>query len=471
MTALMGPRFKNLDRDTPLLLPPNLRDWLPDNHLVHFVRDAVEALDLRGFRVNERGTGDEQFPPSVMLALLIYAYATGTFGSRRIEQATYDSVPVRVLTAGTHPDHDTICAFRRHNQVLFTECFVQVLQLAQQLKVAKFGQVTVAVDGTKVLANASKHSAVSYERAGQMIEQLELEVKELLAKAEDADATPLDDGLKIPDEIVRRQARQAQLAQARAEIEARAHARYAVELAEHQAKLAERQARPARGETVRGPGPQAPTPEPQPKDQYNFTDPESRIMKAGNGQHFEQSYNPQAAVEVESRLIVGERVSVAPNDKEQLVPNVAAVAAAGTDLAAVLVDNGFFSEAAVRAVEQTATGEPSGTVVYAAVEKTGHHRSVADLEKQADPEPPPVSASKTEVMRHRLKTKAGKALYKLRQQTVEPVFGIIKSVLGFRQFRLRGLEKVSLEWTLVCLSYNFRRLHRLGLGEKLAAAG
>ena len=251
----------------------------------------------------------------------------------------------------------------------------------------------------------------------------------------------------------------------------RTHARYAVEWAEHEAKLAARQARQAQGETVRGPEPKAPTPEPQPKDQYNFTDPESRIMKAGNGDHFEQAYNAQAAVAVDSRLIVGERVSAAPNDKEQLVPTVAAIPTAVTNVAAVLVDNGFFSEAAVRAVETTATGEPSGTVVYAAVEKTGHHRSVSDLEKKADPEPPPAGASRTEVMRHRLKTKAGKALYKLRQQTVEPVFGIIKSVLGFRQFLLRGLEKVSLEWTLVCLSYNFRRLHRLGLGEQLAAAG
>jgi len=467
----MGPRFKNLDRDTPLLLPPNLRDWLPDDHLVHFVLDAVAALDLRGFRVNTRGTGDEQFPPSVLLALLIYSYATGTFGSRRIEPSTYDRVPVRVLTADSHPDHDTICAFRAQNKALFRECFVKVLQLAGALKVAKFGQVTVAADGTKILAHASKHSAVSYERAGQTIEQLELEVQQLLAKAEAADATPLDDGLKIPDEIVRRQERQAQLAQARAAIEARAHARYAVEWAEHEAKLAARQARQAQGETVRGPEPKAPTPEPQPKDQYNFTDPESRIMKAGNGDHFEQAYNAQAAVAVDSRLIVGERVSAAPNDKEQLVPTVAAIPTAVTNVAAVLVDNGFFSEAAVRAVETTATGEPSGTVVYAAVEKTGHHRSVSDLEKKADPEPPPAGASRTEVMRHRLKTKAGKALYKLRQQTVEPVFGIIKSVLGFRQFLLRGLEKVSLEWTLVCLSYNFRRLHRLGLGEQLAAAG
>jgi transposase len=460
----MATRFVPIDRDTPLLLPPNLRDWVPADHLVHFIIDAVDALDLRQVKVNLRGTGSEQYPPPMMLGLLIYSYATGIFGSRRIEQSTYDSVPVRLLTADTHPDHDTLCTFRRENQALLTESFVKVLQLAQQLKVLKFGQLTVAADGTKVLANASKHSAVSYERAGEMIAQLELEVQQLLAKAEQADATPLQDGLTIPDEITRRQERKAALAQARAEIEARAHARYNAQLAEHEQKLAERTAKKERGEKVGGQPPQPPTPTPEPGDQYNFTDPESRIMKAGNGNHFEQSYNAQAAVEVESRLIVGERVSQSPNDKQELVPTLAAIPTAAGTVAAALVDSGFFSAAAVQQIERN---EASPTV-YAAMEKTGHHRSVADLEKRPDPESPAADASIAEVMRHRLRTTAGKALYKLRQQTVEPVFGIIKAVLGFRQFRLRGRAKASLEWTLVCLAYNLKRLHRLGAGLKLA---
>lgn len=465
----MATRFVPIDRDTPLLLPPNLRDWVPADHLVHFILDAVDALDLRQVKVNTRGTGSEQYPPHLLLGLLIYSYATGLFGSRRIEQSTYDSVPVRLLTADTHPDHDTLCSFRRENQALLTESFVKVLQLAQQLKVLKFGQLTVAADGTKVLANASKHSAVSYQRAGEMIEQLELEVQQLLAKAEQADATPLQDGLTIPEEITRRQERKAALAQARAEIEARAQARYAAQLAEHEAKLAERAAKQERGEKAGGKPPQPPTPEPDAKDQYNFTDAESRIMKAGNGNHFEQSYNAQAAVEVESRLIVGQRVSQSPNDKAELVPTLASVPAEAGGLAVALVDSGFFSAAAVQQIEQTAAGKATGTTVYAAVEKTGHHRSVADLEKQPEPEAPAPGASGIEVMRHRLKTSGGKQRYKLRQQTVEPVFGIIKSVLGFRQFRLRGREKVSLEWTLVCLAYNLKRLHRLGAGLKVAA--
>jgi len=464
----MAIRFVPIDRDTPLLLPPNLRDWVPADHLVHFILDAVDALDLRQVRVNTRGTGSEQYPPHLLLGLLIYSYATGIFGSRRIEQSTYDSVPVRLLTADTHPDHDTLCTFRRENKDLLTESFVKVLQLAQQLKVLKVGQLTVAADGTKVLANASKHSAVSYQRAGEMIEQLQLEVQQLLTKAEQADATPLQDGLTIPDEITRRQERKAALAQARAEIEARAQARYAARLAEHEAKLARRAAKMERGDKVGGKPPEAPTPTPEPGEQYNFTDAESRIMKAGNGNHFEQSYNAQAAVEVESRLIVGERVSQAPNDKQELIPTLAAIPAEAGSVAAALVDSGFFSEQAVRQIEQTPTSTATGTTVYAAVEKTSHHRSVADLEKRAQPEPSAANASVQEVMRHRLKTTAGRALYKLRQQTVEPVFGIIKSVLGFRQFRLRGREKVSLEWTLVCLAYNLKRLHRLGAGLKLA---
>jgi hypothetical protein len=374
-----------------------------------------------------------------------------------------------MICADTHPDHDTICTFRRENKALLQETFVRVLELAQALKFLQVGQITVAVDGTKVMANASKHSAVSYEHAGKTIEQLDLEVKELLVKAEQADSTPLQDGLSIPEEITRRQERKAALQKARAEIEARAQARYAVELAEHEKKLAERAANKERGQRVAGPPLKAPTPQPGPGDQYNFTDPESRIMKAGSGQHFEQDYNAQAAVEVDSRLIVGERMSQAPNDKQELAPTVAAVAAPVESIAAVLTDSGFYSEAAVRAVEQTPAGQPTGTTVYAAMDKKEHHRTVRDLEKKEEPVAPAPGAGLSEVMRHRLKTKAGKDKYKLRQQTVEPVFGIIKSVMGFRQFLLRGVEKVGLEWRLVCIAYNLKRLHIMNASQKLAS--
>ena len=459
----MPTRLVNIDRDTPLLLPPNLRDWIPANHLCLFIVDAVEELDLREVKVNERGTGSEQYPPRLLLSLLIYSYATGVFGSRRIERSTYESVAVRVLCADTHPDHDTICTFRRENKELVSEAFVKVLEMAQRLKLLKVGQITVAVDGTKVLANASKHSAVSYQRAGELIEQLEMEVAQLLSKAEQADSTPLEEGLTIPDEIVRRQERKAKLAQARREIEARAKAKAVAKEAEHEKKMAQGQEGPAQGKKPRGPQPQGPPSQPQPKDQYNFTDPESRIMKAGNGNHFEQAYNAQAAVEVESLLIVGQRVSQAPNDKEQLVPTLRAIPSSVGRVEGVLVDSGFFSEAAVGQVERSERGQPTGTTVYAALEKTSHHRSVEDLEKKAEPPAVPEGSSVLQVLQQRMKTKVGKAKYKLRQQTVEPVFGIIKSVIGFRRFLLRGLEKVSLEWTWVSVAYNLKRLHRMYL--------
>lgn len=453
----MPARFINIDRDTPMFLPPDLRAWVPENHLTHFILEAVESLNLTSVRVNERGTGDEQFPPRLMLSLLIYCYATGTFSSRAIERATYDHVPARFLSGDTHPDHDTICTFRRENKALLEESFVRVLELASELKLLKIGQITVSVDGTKILANASKHAAVSYERAGEIIRQLELEVKELLCKAEQADSTPLEDGLTIPEEIVRRAQRKAALEKARAVIEQRAIERAQREQPDHETKVKERAEKRARGETVRGREPQPPSETPGPKEQYNFTDAESRIMKAGNGTPFEQAYNAQAAVEVESRLIVAPRVTDAPNDKEQLIPTTAAIPTAVVgSIGAVLVDNGFYSEEAVKAVE--ANGP---TVVYAAVKKTGHHRSVTDLEKKSDPPPPVDGASATEVMRHRVSTREGKAKYKLRQQTVEPVFGIIKEAMGFRRFSLRGLAKVGLEWTLVCLAYNLARLHRM----------
>ena len=464
----MAARLVNIDYDPPLILPPNLRDWVPAGHLAHFILDAVEEMDLHQIKVNERGTGGEQYPPRMLLALLLYCYATGVFSSRRIERATYDSVPVRMICADTHPDHDTFCTFRRENKALLQETLVRVLEMAQALKFLQVGQITVAVDGTKVLAHASKHSAVSYEHAGKTIAPLDWEVKELMVKAEQADSTPLQEGLSIPEEITRRQERKAALQKARAESEARAQARYAVALAEQEKKLAGRAAKKERGQRVGGPPPKVPTPEPGPGDQYNFTDPQSRIMKAGSGQHFEQSYNAPAAVEVDSRFIVGERVSQACNDKQELVPTVAAVAAPVESVAAVLADRGFYSEAAVHAVEQTPAGEPAGTTVYAALEKKEPHRTVSDLEKKEEPAAPAPGAELSEVMKPRLKTAVGKAKDKLRQQTVEPVFGIIKSVMGFRQFLLRGLEKVGLEWQLVCVAYNLKRLHILGAGLKLA---
>lgn len=463
MLICMATKFINIDRDTPLLLPVDLRDWVPADHLVHFIIDAVEQLDVNAAQVNERGTGSRQYPPGMLLGLLVYSYATGVFSSRQIERSTFENIAVRLLCADTHPDHDTLCAFRRKNPELLNTAFAQVLELAARCGVLRVGGITVAIDGTKILANASKHSAVSYEHADQKMQQLDLEVAELLRKAEQADAVPLQDGLSIPLEVQRRQERKAQLAKARAEMEARAFARFQAEQAEYEAKIAAREA--AQEVTGKKPSGKAPTPpdsQPGTKDQYNFTDPASRIMKAGNGAHFEQSYNAQAGVDTTSRLIVGARVCTAPNDKEQLVPDLAAILPF-VKIEHVLIDNGFVSEKAVNAVELDPCGQPTGVTVLAAMKRQPHGRTVAQLERRADPPALPLQASFAERMTHRTATAAGQALYKLRQQTVEPVFGIIKQALGFRRFSMRGLQNASLEWTLVSLAYNLKRLYNLNI--------
>lgn len=455
----MSAKFVNVDRDTALLLPPDMRAWVPEDHLVHFLLDAVEQLDLSAARVNERGSGSEQYPPSLLLGLLIYSYATGVFSSRQIERATFDSVAVRVLCADTHPDHDTLCTFRRQNAALLQRAFAQVLELAAGCGVLKVGAVTVAIDGTKVLANASKHAAVSHGHVQKSLPTLDEEIAQLLAKAEQADATPLQDGLTIPAEVARRQERKARLLQAKAEMEARAYARFQAEQAAYQASVQRRQAQAAEGKQPRGRPPKAPDPQPAGTDQVNFTDPDSRIMPTKDG--FQQSYNAQAGVDTHSRLIVGARVSQAPNDKQELAADVAAVQQ-HLSVATVLIDSGFASEAAIRQIEHDKHGRPTGLTVLAAWQRHKHGRTVAQLEQRADPPLPASDAPSLDHLRHRTATAAGRALYSLRQQTVEPVFGIIKEVLGFRRFSLRGLTKVGLEWDLVCLAYNLKRLHILG---------
>jgi len=451
----MPARFVNVDRKTPMLLPCDLREWVPADHIVHFILEAVEQISINHFQVNDRGTGSAQYPPALMLALLIYCYATGRSSSRLIEAATFSDIAVRYLCANLHPDHDSICTFRRENKAAIEAAFLKVLQLAGELKLTRVG--TISIDGTKVLANASKHAAVSYGRAGEMIEQLQLEVKQLLEKAEQADRQDQASGLNVPAELVRREKRLSALREARRVIEERAKEAAALQQKEYEAKMERRQADRDQGHKPKGKDPQPPSTEPEPKAQYNFTDPESRIMKAGSGGHFEQAYNAQAAVD-ENMLIVGAQLSPAPNDKEQLIETWAAVPLAiKPQINAILVDSGFYSEAAVRALEQPAVSTVGPVTVYAAVERSAHHHSVEDLE-QKEPAALAPEARPKERMAHRLKTRAGRALYKLRKQTVEPVFGIIKEAMGFRRFHLRGCEKASLEWKLVCLSYNFKRL-------------
>jgi transposase len=455
-SAFMACRVKQLDRNTPMLLPPDLREWVPDNHVVHFIIDAVDRLPESGFLFNHRGTGEDQYPPRMILALLIYCYATGRFSSRKIEEATYSDVIVRYICGGDlHPDHDTLCTFRRKNGELFNKAFVDVLLYAKETGVIK-KVGTVSIDGTKINANASKHSAVSYKHAGEQIERLRNEVAELTAKAEQSDSTPLDDGLSIPEEIIRREDRIERLNEARRIIEERYAAERETKQSEYEQKVQNREEQRKNGKKPRGKEPVTPPENPPDKMQYNFTDPESRIMKAGSGDHFEQAYNAQAAVETGTLLIVGQLVTDAPNDKEQLNPVLDSIEEQVLEVENVLADTGYYSEAAVETAEAD-----NGPTVYCAVEKTGHHRTVSDLERKAPPPPPAPDAKMKERMKNRLETKEGRDLYNQRKQTIEPVFGVIKEILGFRRFSMRGRRKAEIEWGLVCLSYNLKKLFTL----------
>jgi len=389
-----------------------------------------------------------------LLGILIYGYATGVFSSRKLERATYDSVAFRFIAANDHPDHDTIAAFRRRFPKEIEALFVQVLLLAREMGLLKMG--TVALDGTKIHANASKHSALSYEHAGRIEAQLKAEVAELMAKAEAADKADLPDGLSIPDELARREERLKKLAEARAKIEARAKERYERELAEHRAKLAAREAKQkASGKKPGGKPPAPPAEGPLPTDQINLTDEESRIMPISGG-GFEQCYNAQAVVAEGSLLVVACDVVQAANDKQQVEPMLAKTCALPEELGraeTMLADNGYFSGANVKACAA------AGVEPLIALGRDTHHQSLAG--RFADGPPAPEHPTPVEAMAHRLQTSEGKKLYAKRKHTPEPVFGIIKSVLGFRQFLLRGLEKVKAEWTLVTLAWNMKRMFAL----------
>jgi hypothetical protein len=379
----------------------------------------------------------------MMLALLVYGYVTGRFGSRTIEAATYTDVAMRYICGGSaHPDHSVICAFGKDNKEVFEDAFTKILLLAQQMKkLKKVG--SISLDGSKFRANASKHKAVSYKRAGEIIEVLKEEVHQLMLLAEKADEKALETGLSIPEEIKLRENRKKALENARIEMEKMYKS--AQEAGEKKYKKLDTY-------------------------QHNFTDEDSRIMKAGNGKHFEQSYNAQAAVDTEgSMLILGGYVTQNANDKQELELGVSSVDEEVREIDTVSADTGFYSEKAVAAVEKkNDKGELEGPEVFCAVEKSKHGRTVEDLKKKEPLDPPPPDMSAKEKMARKLKTEEGKAVYKKRKETVEPVFGIIKNVMGFRQFMLRGIEKVNTEWSLVRVAYNFKRLHRLMEGKRLS---
>lgn len=444
-------RFRPIDRETDYLLPPSVQDWLPESHLARYVVDVVEGLDLSELERAYTGRGSEAYHPALLLSLLIYGYATGTHSSRKIERATYDSLAFRFIACDQHPDHDTLSHFRRRFGEHFAAIFVQVLQVARENQLSRFG--TVSLDGTKMHANASRHSALSYGHAEKIEAQLKAEVQEMLALAEAADQSMVPEGVSLPDEIQRREDRLAAIARAKTAIQARAKERDAHAQAAYQAQLAQREARQkASGKKPGGKPPTPPQTGPRADDQFNLTDAESRIMKVAGG-GFEQCYNAQAVVDSESMLILLPHLTQAGNDKEQIEPALAALQALPENLnhpQRLLADTGYFSEKNVEACHAAAI-EP-----LIAVGRDAHHPDWR--ERFEEPAPRSLPANRVEQMKHRLKTQAGRAAYALRKQTVEPVFGIIKSVMGFRQFLLRGLAHAGNEWTLVCLAWNLKRM-------------
>ena len=442
-------RFVTVDRGTDYLLPPSVEDWLPGGHLARFVVEVVERLDLAPLERAYASRGSDAHHPSVLLGLLIYGYATGVYSSRAIERATYDSLAFRYLAANTHPDHDTINTFRSRFLEEIKALFVQVLEIAAEMKLLHLG--TISLDGTKVKANASRHSALSYGHAQALRERLVAEVAELVQRAEAAEAIP--DHVSLPEEIERRQSRIAALDEAIAKLAAQAQERDAREAAEFKAKQARREAQEAQGKKPRGPQPKPPTPGPRDSDQINLTDEQSRIMPAPGG-GFEQAYNAQAAVDAESMLIVGHTVTQATNDKQQVEPMVAelqklpeSVGSAQT----LLADSGYFSQPNVKICVQ------AGLEPLIAMGREAHHWPLEQRLREPPP-PPPADADAITQMKHALSTPDGRTRYAQRKCTVEPVFGIVKQVMRFRQFLLRGFIKVTGEWNLVCLAWNIKRM-------------
>ena len=445
--------FKTVDYAQALDLTVRLGDCLPSDHLARFVVDSVAQLDLSALYARYGTRGGEPYAPEVLLGLLLYGYATGVFSSRKIERATYEAVPFRFIAGNLHPDHDTLATFRRTFLPELKDLFVQVLLLAQEAGVLKLG--TISLDGTKIHADASKHNAISYKRLLEVEAQLRAEVEELFVLSEQLEQRDIPDGLVVREEIARREDRLARLAKAKAVLEARAQERAAADQADYEAKMAQRAERERT--TGRRPGgrpPTPPTPEPRDSDQYNFTDPESRIMKNPTDAGFEQDYNAQVAVDQGSLLIVGWALSNHPNDSQEAEPTLAALPSAIGMPQAAALDTGYAGPATVTACEKR------GIEPYIATGRDPHHASWQQRFAPL-PDPPPEDASSLVKMAYKLKTTLGKAIYGARKCTVEPVIGIIKEVLGFRQFSLRGELAASGEWCLVCLAFNLKRFHTL----------
>jgi len=466
----MGKSFLPDDVNQSLLFPPSLHDWLPERHLARFLVDVVSALDLSAIYASYEvgdGRGMSAYAPAMMVRVLLYGYATGVYSSRKLEAKTYDEVAFRYLSADAHPDHDTFAEFRKRHLEALAGLFTQALLLCEKAGLVKLGHV--AIDGTKIKANASKHKAMSYARMAETEQRLKQEIEALLRQAEDVDAAEDAEygkgkrGDELPDELARRESRLKKIAQAKVELEQEAREKAERERAAAEAKLAERREHEERtGKKPRGCESRVPDPDkaaPNPKAQRNFTDPESRIMPDGaNKGSFLQGYNAQAAVDATAQIVVAAEVTQETTDNHQLLPMLDQVKEnLGCKPERVSADAGYWSEA-------NATDESVASIDLHIA--TGREEQEEKIAPKSGPPPGEVTAKVA--MRQKLSSQAGRSIYKMRKAIVEPVFGQIKEQRGFRRFSLRGLANVGCEWKLVCLASNLLKLFGSGWGPQIA---
>ena len=473
--GLVNKSFRTCDLDQPFLLPPSLQDWLPEDHLARFIAELVASLDLSkiySFYGRRDGRGKAAYHPVMMVRLLLYGYCMGVMSSRRIERATYEDVAFRYLAADQHPDHDTIAAFRQQHLPILAQLFTQVLHLCDQAGLVKLGHV--AVDGTKMQANASKHKAMSYARMEEKEQQLKAEVEKLLAQAAETDTA--EDALygkgkrgdELPAELARRESRLKKIAEAKAALEQEARERAEAARRTAEEKLQKRRKKEQeRGKKLGGRPPRIPDPaqaRPEPTAQRNFTDPESRIMPDGAHKgSFVQAYNAQIAVDSAGQIIVAAEITQESNDKRQLAPMLERVEQnIGAKPTAATADAGYFSE------DQVNDERVQGIELYVATGKQKHGQAEPPDGTEPDEVSEPLVEAAIEEMKQRLKTEAGQALYKMRKAIVEPVFGQIKAARGIRAFLLRGIGKAGAEWKLICATHNLLKLFRSGYRPQAA---
>jgi transposase len=451
----MNNKFINLNNLQPIKIDKTFKGWLNEDSLARFIVEIVNQLDISKIDAQYNTSGSPGYPPKMMIALIFYSYASGIFSSRKMEKATYELIPAIFITQGLHPDHSAIAHFRKRFLKNLEDIFVQILLIASEMGILKLG--SVSLDGTKIKANASKHKALSYEYACKLEDKLQQEILFLMAKASESDNSENND-INIPEELQRREDRLKNIITAKATIEKRRKVRYDQEKKDYDSKLQERDLKEkARGRKLGGKKPVAPDEKPKPSDQVNFTDEESRIMPVSGG-GFQQAYNAQAAVDLDTMLILENHVSQSSNDKQELQMILNKIAELPNQLGVVdkvAADNGYKSEA------NTVFAAEAGVELYVPAGRQKHNNKLDELLSQ-DPKEP-INPTPSEAISHRMLTKVGKAFYALRKTTIEPTFGIIKEVMGFRRFSLRGLDLVKGEWTLVSIAYNLKKLCALNL--------